>query len=81
MSQIVRGVHLGVPGVYVIAMPGDPSTIQDFGVGVQGAAGFGTIGYSLPVSSLSNGCLFLRTDAPDANHALYVLVNGTWTAK
>lgn len=67
--------------MYIIAMPGDPNTISDYGVGVQGSAGLGVIGHSLPVSSLSNGCLFLRTDAPDGSHALYVLVNGTWTAK
>lgn len=83
MSQIVRGTHLGVPNMYILCGNGDPNSITDFGVGVQGAAGLGTIGHTLPPQNIGIGSLYLRMDAPDLTHALYVKTdnNGTWTAK
>ena len=38
-------------------------------------------GEGVPTSVEPDGSLYLRVDPPDSSNALYVSVNGTWTAK
>jgi hypothetical protein len=58
MSQITPGGLMLSPGVYIFSGPGDPNSQP-------------SVTNSGPVNA-GVGSLWLRTDAPDATHALYV---------
>jgi hypothetical protein len=82
MPQITPGGLMLAPGVYIFSGPGDPNS-------QAGATNSGPVNAGV-------GSLWLRTDAPDADRAIYVCtvagsppnaatgagaVAGTWTNK
>jgi len=70
----LSGVSFGSSGVKILAGPGDPGLAT-------------TDDRNGSVASSAVGSLFLRTDAPDSTHGLYVKTAfatgsaGTWTSK
>lgn len=90
MPQIVKGLQLGRPGVvgspaiYILYGSGDPNAITDFGALAPNTPNFDAgSANSIPQNSVAVGSLFLRTDAPDSTHALYVKTASpnVWTNK
>jgi len=81
MSQVTPGGLMLAPGIYIFSGPGDPN--NQAAVTNSGLVNAGV------------GSLWLRTDAPDSTHALYVCtvagsppnaqgsaaVAGAWTPK
>lgn len=68
MPQPTPGILLG-KDVYILRGVGDPNVS-------------GTLPATSIVSTIAVGSLWLRTDAPDSTHALYVCTApGVWTAK
>ena len=79
MSQVVKGLMLGtgVNGpICILYGNGDPGTNVSVGGGLV-----------IDLDECDVGSIFVRNDAPDASHLLYVKTawayksNGTWAAK